>query len=758
MMRVLFKRALRDLKHNAARYAALLLLIIISIFVVFGMVGAANTIIKQTATKDEEANLEDGQFAVFEALSDERIKELEASGLIIEKSFSVEYDANGGDILRMFKIRQKNNLILLISGELPETKREAVLERRYAEDNDLEVGDSIDIGGENFTICGIGTTPDYNSVLRNMSDTVVDSEIFGTVFVTDEGYESMLQIASGVMAEEYLYSYRLGEGITDEDVYDLLSGETIEYMGQNIPNLTEFIPVEKNLRVDTASDDIEINRSAGIVAGIMLVVLFSYVISVFIVHSIDSDSEIIGALYSMGVSRKNLTASYVMVPVIVTFLGGLIGSLIGIFTPLGIEYQMQNCLNYYSCPKMDIQIPAYLYFYGLVMPPLVACVVNVLVIRKRLKRTPLSLLRNEQKAIKGRDINLGKLSFINKFRIRQQLREIRSGLTVVFGLFISLLVAMLGIYVYIYCDSVRDETASTTRYEYMYSLKYAPDAVPEGGYEAMAEPLTKPFMKYDFDVTLLGVTEDNPFFDIDKLSEAPDEVIASSSFVEKYRLEKGDSFSISGKNDGKSYSFKIADVVDYTPSMMLFADIDTVREVFDEPAGNYNVVYSDHELKNIDQNMLYSTLTRDDIVKNGRVFFDQMTDLIILLCSMSAAIFATVLYLMMKTMLDRSSFNIALVKIFGFRDKEIKKMYLDGNFVIIVGGVLLSLPITKLILDFIYPRFMVANVGIGLIPRFSPGLYLMIMAIVTILYLIINKALLGRIRRAVPAQVLKNRE
>lgn len=48
----------------------------------------------------------------------------------------------------------------------------------------------------------------------------------------------------------------------------------------------------------------------------------------------------------------------------------------------------------------------------------------------------------------------------------------------------------------------------------------------------------------------------------------------------------------------------------------------------------------------------------------------------------STLIFAVVMYLMMKVMIDRSAFSISLIKVFGFRTKEIRKLYLDGNFFI----------------------------------------------------------------------------
>ena len=79
----------------------------------------------------------------------------------------------------------------------------------------------------------------------------------------------------------------------------------------------------------------------------------------------------------------------------------------------------------------------------------------------------------------------------------------------------------------------------------------------------------------------------------------------------------------------------------------------------------------------------------------------------------SALIFAVVMYLMMKVMIDRSAFHISMVKVFGYRTKEIKKLYLNGDFYIIVIGSIICIPLAKKCMDLLFPA-MVSNVAGGL--------------------------------------------
>ena len=114
-------------------------------------------------------------------------------------------------------------------------------------------------------------------------------------------------------------------------------------------------------------------------------------------------------------------------------------------------FQMQDCYAYYSIPTLAFFYPKYLILYGFVMPPAIAAAVNFTVIRKYLAGTPLSLMRKEQRQVKIRKLKLGNMGFIRKFQIANMIKELRTGITVFFGMFISLLIVMLSLNCYLMC-------------------------------------------------------------------------------------------------------------------------------------------------------------------------------------------------------------------------------------------------------------------------------------------------------------------
>lgn len=536
----------------------------------------------------------------------------------------------------------------------------------------------------------------------------------------------------------------------DEAVDDML-----EEFDFSLSNMTSFLKRADNPRIFATKNDKMVDIEVGIIAGVIIFILLAYVISVFVVHSIERESSIIGTLYSMGVTKKDLMLHYVSLPVVVTFIAGLVGLLVastGIMAPTIAE----SSYLYFSIPQFTFSVPEYLYVYSLVCPPLMAVIVNVLVINSKLNRTALSLIRNEVKQKKKNNkISLKKMNFVSAFRIRQMLREMRSTLAVVMGMFLSLLIFMMAVNCYSLCNNIATDYANDTKYKYMYTLKYPEEDVPEGGEAAYAYTCKKSTLGFSFDVTILGIDNDNKYFDV-KPDKSRTDVVISNALAEKFDLSVGDEFVVTDEDKEMKYAFSVRDITQYSASFFIFMDIDEMRDMMGESDNYYNVLFSDKEL-DIDPGRLYTTTSSDEVIKGTSVFTDLMMPMIYTLGSTSAIVFCVVMYLMMKVMIDRSAQNISLIKVFGYRRKEIRKLYLDGNFYMIALGALIAIPLSKKIMDLMFPM-MIPNVACGLNLKTPLYFYCILYAVILILYFAINAVLVKRLDKYSPAEILKNRE
>ncbi len=794
MQKILRKRVLRDLKVNLFRYLALGFLIILGMYIVISLVGAADTIIIGVDKKAEENCLEDGQFSVFLPLTVTEKENFEKQGILLEEMFYLDCNMENNETLRVFKNRKSIDLINLEQGTLAKEEQEIVLEKRYCEEHGIEVGDTITVGKENFQVVGIGSVPDYDAMLKNLSDSTVDARQFGIAFVTEHTYGILKSSGSSSKAEEYIYAYRLNDKMTDKELKEKLKELTIssddiedsyfqeywertagkkeemqegiqelknqsdefmdEYFEIEISNMTQFLTAEDNPRVKASADDQVINKLAGLVAGVIVMILFTYVISVFVIRGIEKESSVIGALYALGAKRKDLMTHYLMLPVIITFIAGVIGTVFG-YSKWGIRVQMQDCYDYYSLPELPTVYSMYLFLYGGVMPPVVAAIVNFVVIRKRLSQPVLTLMRSEHKNSKISNLNLGTMGFIGRFRTRQMLREARTSLTVIFGMFISLLIMMLGINTYVLCKHINQESKEDTKYEYMYTYKYPEEVVPEGGEACYGKTLKKEIFGYRLDITLLGIEAENPYFDA-QVSKEKNQIVVSSAMAQKYQLRIGDKVVLTDEEEDRDYAFEVKDITQFATGLYAFMDVESMRELFGESDDYYNVVFADREL-DIDSGRLYAVTSKEEISKSSDVFVTKLKPMIYMMVVVSALIFCVVMYLMMKVMIDRSAFSISLIKIFGYRKKEIKKLYLNGNFYVVAVGAAICIPLSKKLMDLMYP-ILISNVSCGMNLTFGWKLYLGIYLAVILMYVIINQLLVRRLNQVLPAEVLKNRE
>ena len=232
--------------------------------------------------------------------------------------------------------------------------------------------------------------------------------------------------------------------------------------------------------------------------------------------------------------------------------------------------------------------------------------------------------------------------------------------------------------------------------------------MPDGGEAVYTETLSKTHLNNTLDVTLMGIAEDDKYFSADPSADE-NSVVVSNGVAERYGVSEGDIITLTNKVNNDIYAFRVEGVCQYAVSFTVFMNIDNMRELFGKTDDYYNVVLSENKL-DIDDGRLYSVTSKDDIEKASDVFIKLMNPTIYMLIIVSIIIFCVVLYLMMGVMIDRSAFGISLMKVFGYRSKEIKKLYINGNTVIVLIGAYLSIILSKVLVDAYFPNT-IANVA-----------------------------------------------
>lgn len=298
-------------------------------------------------------------------------------------------------------------------------------------------------------------------------------------------------------------------------------------------------------------------------------------------------------------------------------------------------------------------------------------------------------------------------------------------------------------------------TSEYTKYNYMYQYKYQVTKIPKDGYAGNIKMLSKEFLDDKMDVMILGFQRETPYFP--KInSNKQNQISISSSMAKKFSLKEGQKLVFSDELNEIDYGFTVKEIVDYPIGLTCFMDKDSMDQLFNYPKDSYNVIYSDKKL-DINPNDLHNTKTKRDIEKSAEIFLEQMKSMVTTMLLSSTAMMIIVMYQMIKVMMDRSSLEISLFKIFGYRETEIRKLYMDGNFYLVAIGALIAVPMAKYIMDKIYP-LLISNVASQVDFGFSFKMYAMIYIGIIIIYLIVRTLILWKINKISPQEVLSNRE
>lgn len=134
---------------------------------------------------------------------------------------------------------------------MPESENEIALDRLYAKNNDLLIGDTFNVAGKSLEVVGTVALSDYSVLFQNNTDFMFDSIKFGVAIMTDEGFQTM-----GDSHIHYSYSWKYDTPPTDANGSE--SKDMAEDFIKSVSTkavLTSFIPRSSSNAINFAGDD-----------------------------------------------------------------------------------------------------------------------------------------------------------------------------------------------------------------------------------------------------------------------------------------------------------------------------------------------------------------------------------------------------------------------------------------------------------------------------------------------------------------------
>ena len=755
-----YKQIFRELKAHKARYITIMIILAMALTLAVGNIMSSNSIKDQMAEYFDTYYAEDGEFKTYFELSDDTINDLKNMGVKTEPKFYADYEYGDTATVRAYRNRDSINTLNVMEGSLPSKDNEVFVENKFAAANRLSVGDLMKIAELEFKISGIGTAPDYVSVKKNMTDLKANDADFGLLFLTSSGYDKLFDTKKSIQNEVYEYAYTTDNDVALSKIKAFLNDVEIPkpYNMSNLDSaLISITSRADNERMTSYAADLDTTLSISILMAVLLAVLIAFIISVFMTHTIDEQSAQIGTLYALGIRRREMMKQYVLLPVAVIFLGGVIGIIAG-YLLCGVS-TANNAANY-SYPEISSTFYPIALLYGIVLPTLFGYLINHIIISRKLKSEPLSLLRKTRKSLKPSKVKIKSKNFNRIYRIRQFLREKVVYIVLFVGCFYSLCILVFAFTMFSGLNNYVESCTKDVKWSYMYTLNSMP--TDHAGEEDAEQAVMKSVSAYNtyaeknLNLSLLGIDKDSKYFDFDA-DCGKDEIIVSDCAAKKFNWAKGDEIELVNNKDDSVNKFKIKNVVEYSASLLVFMPKDNVRSIYGFNEDFYNVLLSDKQLDKLDIKYVQNLTRRSDIEAAAHTLMDNMQVTIIVSLGGAIVIFVAVLYLLLKHVIDKSSFALSLMRIFGYRDKEVDRIFVNSNFIIVVIAALLAILVGKPYIDSIYPTF-ITDIDLGLSYSFKPVIYLLIIAIILVSYLASTLMLKYKLKKIDYTQVLKERD
>ena len=797
MKNPLRKRLPRELKGELGKYLVVFILMVASIGFVSGFLVADNSMLIAYNEGFGKYNIEDGNFRTAEQVHKTQREEIEALGVKLYDNYYVEEPLDNGSTMRFFKNRQQVDKVCLMKGELPAGTGEIAIDRMYADNNNLSVGDTLRSGKRTWKITGLVALSDYSCLFQNNNDSMFDAVKFGVSVVTEEEFDSLDQEKL-----QYNYSWIYDEKPKTEKEEKEVSEDLMEDMGK-IVTLEAFVPRYLNQAITFTGDDMGGDKAMMIMLLYIIMVIMAFVFGITISNTIRKEAGVIGTLRASGYTRQELILHYMTLPVLVTFVGALIGNILGYTVLKDVCADMYY--GSYSLPTYVTVWNGEAFGLTTLVPVVIMLVVNYEVLRHKLKLSPLKFLRRDLSGRKQkRAIYLSpKMKIFSRFRLRVIFQNMSNYMVLFIGILFANLLLMFGLLLPSALSHYQVEIQNNMLAKYQYMLQVPVSAVSGNKFDGLISLLefymdsrtdnedAEEFSAYSLntlpgkykseEVLLYGIEPDSRYVTIDfnntkdKKDEAGNKekadnkntanaekesaaVYISSAYADKFLLHVGDTITLKEKYEKEKYSFKIAGVYDYTAALCVFMPRSELNDIFDLGEDYYSGYFSDTELTDIKSQYIGSVVDLDALTKISRQLDVSMGSMMGMVNGFAIMIYMVLVYLLSKIIIEKNAQSISMVKILGYTNGEISKLYIMSTSLVVVFCLLLSLPLETVIMKVLFREMMLSSISGWITLWIDPMIYVQMFAAGIITYGIVALLEFRRVKKVPMDEALKNVE
>ena len=798
MKHPLRKRLLRELKSEFGKYAVIFLLLAGTISFVSGFLVADGSMLKAYNEGFTKYNIEDGNFQTKKKMNKAQEHSTQEFGITVYDNFYTDRSLSNDTTLRVFENRSEVNMVCLMEGKMPESADEIAIDRMYADNNNLKVGDTISgkSGKNNWKIVGLVALPDYSCLFSDNNDMMFDAVKFGVAIIPEGGLNAF---SADDLVYDYSWKYnsRPADDVKEKDMSEKLMKDLNGEVA-----LQSFIPQYQNQAIHFTGDDMGGDRTMMIALLYIVIAILAFVFGITISNTISKESSVIGTLRASGYTKNELIRHYMAMPVIVTAISAVIGNILG-YTVLkkvcaGMYY------GSYSLPTYKTIWSADAFVLTTLVPTIIMLVVNYVVLRKKLQLGPLNFLRRDLSGKKQRKIVPlnPKLPFFSRFQIRVLFQNMSNYVVLFIGIIFANMLLMFGLIFPSILNHYQESIPKQMICNYQYMLQVPIEAMDEEHkLESMVQMLlfskavetdnedAEKFSAYSLEqnmstgkkdgVTIYGVAENSRYLPIDFSETIADtknttsannvdggsytnadnvaNVYVSSAYAEKYDLVIGDTISLKEPYSDDVYEFTVEGIYPYEAGIAVFMPQKELNQTFDLGDDYFCGYLSETEITDINEKYIGSVIDVDALTKVSRQLMVSMGSMMYLVDGFAIVMFVVLIYLLSKIIIEKNAQSISMVKILGYTHREISRLYLMSTSVLVTAFLLISLPIETVFMKVII-KIVMQNMTGWISFYLDPKIYLEMFVLGICSYAVVAIVEYRRIRKVPMDTALKNVE
>ena len=726
---MLKKKMFRDIKQNLSQFITIFLMVLIGVMVYVGieaymdgMTSAADNFYKNNNIQDLNVmgNLSDKDLDKIKSL--DNVKDAEKK-LVVNA-----IDKDDKDKTYLISFIDSNNIskFHIMDGEkFDVNKKGAWVDNFYAEKNNLKVGDTIKIKYDTFSleekILGLINVPDHIYDVKDESEFVPNRENFGFVYLSvNEIPESYIKdlvmkemkITDEKIFDKYVTNFNYKEYIPYNYIMvDVNKKKNVtsvkEDIEDNVSNAKAIVKIEDTLSYQRYQGEIDEGASyVGIFSGLFLFIAMLSVITTM-TRVVKKQKLQIGTMKALGIKNSKIVMHYIGYGFFVSLAAAIVGIILGKYFIGTFFLNME--MDYFEVPNGVPVVKPLSYLVALLVV-MVVSFITYLTCRKELFKKPAEALRNEVPNIKVSSLNLStkgifkKLNFSSKWNYRDILRNKFRTVTAVVGIVgcCMLIVCAFGM-----LNSMNHFIK--LQFEDLYNFNYKL-SLKENIKDDELKVLTD---KYGNNTSETLTIETK----IGKEREANTIFVTNAGNLVRFQNKNGEFIKVN-KNNGVYVTRKLADqknlkvgdtikwhiygVNKYYESKIVgltkdpqVQNLTMTKEYLESLDIDYkpDSLYTNTDLKGIKDIKNVSLVQDINELKNSlESMLSMMKSMIMLIIVFAIGLSAIIIYNMGILSYSEKQYQFATLKVLGFSDKKIRKIFVQQNNWITVLSIIIGLP------------------------------------------------------------------